>query len=100
MEREVWYRQYLRVTPQQFRQLAEIIRPNVKKVDTNWRKAITVEERLAVMVLYRWSRRRTSKINLSSSGTSSNSAIGPQYLYYTNETPESQTVQNPNTGRL
>ena len=38
MEREVWYRQYLRVTPQQFRQLAEIIRLDVTKADTNSQK--------------------------------------------------------------
>ena len=48
MEREVWYQQYLGVTPQQFRQLAEIITPDVMKVDTNWRKAISAEERSAV----------------------------------------------------
>ena len=52
LERNMYYTQYFRMSPQDFRYLANLIRADVMKVDTNWRKAISVEERLAVTLRY------------------------------------------------
>ena len=52
LEREVWYTQYLRMSPQQIKYLADLVSSDASKVDTNWRKAISVEERLAVSLRY------------------------------------------------
>ena len=52
LEREVWYTQYLRMSPQQFKYLTDLVSSDASKVDTNWRKAISVEERLAVTLRY------------------------------------------------
>ena len=52
LEREVWYTQYLRISPQQIKYLADLVSSDASKVDTNWRKAISVEERLAVTLRY------------------------------------------------
>lgn len=52
LEREVWYTQYLRMSPQQIKYLADLVSSDASKVDTNWRKAVSVEERLAVTLRY------------------------------------------------
>ena len=51
---DVWYTQYSRMSPQQIKYLADLVSSDASKVDTNWRKAVSVEERLAVTLRYWW----------------------------------------------
>ena len=42
------FKEYFRMTKQQFDSVVELIQDDIKKQDTNWRKAITPRERLAI----------------------------------------------------
>ena len=46
------YKNYVRLLPRNFALICEMIDPYVRKEDTNWRKAISVGERLAVTLRY------------------------------------------------
>lgn len=54
LERDVTlpYKNYLRVTPGQFMELARLVGPYIQKLNTNWRSVISLEERLAVTLRY------------------------------------------------
>ena len=42
----------LRMTPDVFDRIVEAVRPYIKRRDTNFRKAITVEERVTITLYY------------------------------------------------
>lgn len=46
------FKQFFRISPEQFNLLLEMIRPIVSKRDTNMRKAISVETKLAITLRY------------------------------------------------
>ena len=48
LERTVFFTQYMRIDSERFHELANLLRPEIAKLHTNWRKPISVEERLAV----------------------------------------------------
>ena len=46
------YKNYVRMVPHNFQYICELITPLIQKQDTNWRKAISVGERLALTLRY------------------------------------------------
>ena len=52
VEQPVEFMNLVRMNPEQFHALANIISPQIKKKDTNWRKAISVKLRLAITLSF------------------------------------------------
>ena len=42
------FKQYFRMTEEQFDYIAELIEDDIKKQDTNWKQAISPKERLSI----------------------------------------------------
>ena len=57
---EIWQKE-IRMGPETFEYLLDMIRPGIEKMDTNFKKVITVEKRLAV-ALWRFSTGNTYRI--------------------------------------
>ena len=52
LEDEEGYRKFMRLNKHQFHEILELVRPAITRQDTNMRKAVTAEERLAITLRY------------------------------------------------
>nr|XP_039254584.1 protein ALP1-like [Styela clava] len=52
LERESYFFQYFRLSTEKFRELARLIGPKIARLDTNWRKSISAEQRLAITLRF------------------------------------------------